>query len=70
MNRSNVPGETAELYYRRNVFYPFIEHVVAELDARFKPHKETISGIQLLLPDRTQNTERAKKCIAKIGISS
>ncbi|XP_072391085.1 52 kDa repressor of the inhibitor of the protein kinase-like [Diabrotica undecimpunctata] len=67
LNRNNIPGDTAEVYYRRNIFYPFIQHVVTELDARFKPHEEAISGIQLLLPDRTQNTERAKKCIAGIG---
>ncbi|XP_042911134.1 zinc finger MYM-type protein 1-like [Parasteatoda tepidariorum] len=32
--RNNVPGETAEIYYRRNVFYPFIYRVVTELGAK------------------------------------
>ncbi|XP_056631477.1 zinc finger MYM-type protein 1-like [Diorhabda sublineata] len=67
INRSNIPGQTAEVYYRQNVFYPFIEHVTTEFDARFKSHEEAISGIQLLLPNQTQNTEAAKKCIVGIG---
>lgn len=65
--RSNVPGDSAEVYYRRNIFYPFTEHVITELDARFKPHEETIAGIQLLLPDRTKNDEKTKEILKKIG---
>ncbi|CAG9771510.1 unnamed protein product [Ceutorhynchus assimilis] len=67
INCSNIPGDTPEVYYRRNIFYPFIEHVVTEIEARFKSHEESISGIQLILPDRTQTTDTAKKCIARIG---
>ncbi|XP_056647222.1 52 kDa repressor of the inhibitor of the protein kinase-like [Diorhabda sublineata] len=67
INRSNIRGQTAEVYYRQNVFYPFIEHVTTELDARFKSHEEAISKIQLLLLNQTQNTEAAKKCIVGIG---
>ena len=51
---SDVPGETAEIYYRRNVFYPFFDHVITELDARFKSHEQTIEGIQMLLPENDQ----------------
>nr|CAH7742517.1 unnamed protein product [Callosobruchus chinensis] len=39
--RNNIAAETAEIYYQRNVFYPFIDHVISELDARFKPHEST-----------------------------
>nr|CAI5819643.1 unnamed protein product [Callosobruchus analis] len=66
INRSNVPEDTAEVYYGRNIFYPFIEHVVNEIEARFIYHEETISEIQLVLHDRTQNTDRAKECITEI----
>ncbi|XP_049811906.1 52 kDa repressor of the inhibitor of the protein kinase-like [Schistocerca nitens] len=65
--RSNVPGETAEMYYRRHVFYPFIEHVITELDARFKPHEATIEGIQMLLPEKTNNDSRTKENLKKIA---
>ncbi|XP_047105419.1 52 kDa repressor of the inhibitor of the protein kinase-like [Schistocerca piceifrons] len=64
--RSNVPGETAEIYYRRNVFYPFPEHVITELDARFKPHEATIEEIQMLLPEKTNNDSRTKENLKKI----
>ncbi|XP_049946396.1 zinc finger MYM-type protein 1-like [Schistocerca serialis cubense] len=65
--RSNVPGETAEIYYRRNVFYPFLEHVVTEPDARFKPHEATIEEIQMLLPEKTNNDSRTKENLKKIA---
>ena len=33
--RSNVPCESAEEYYRRAVYIPFVDHVLAELKSRF-----------------------------------
>ncbi|CAH1968929.1 unnamed protein product [Acanthoscelides obtectus] len=65
--RNNIAAETAEIYYRRNVFYPFIDHVIAELDARFKPHESTIEGIQMLLPEKTSNDSRIKENLEKIA---
>lgn len=65
--RSNIPAETAEIYYRRNVFYPFIDHVTTEIDARFKPHESTIEGIQMLLPEKTSNDSRIKENLTKIA---
>ncbi|CAH1993310.1 unnamed protein product [Acanthoscelides obtectus] len=64
---NNIAAETAEIYYRRNVFYPFIDHVIAELDARFKPHESTIEGIQMLLPEKTSNDSRIKENLEKIA---
>ncbi|KAL0809127.1 hypothetical protein ABMA28_012751 [Loxostege sticticalis] len=65
--RSNIPAETAEIYYRRNVFYPFIDHVTTEIDAHFKPHESTIEGIQMLLPEKTSNDSRIKENLTKIA---
>ncbi|KAL0858646.1 hypothetical protein ABMA27_012474 [Loxostege sticticalis] len=65
--RSNIPAETAEIYYRRNVFYPFIDHVTTEINARFKPHESTIEGIQMLLPEKTSNDSRIKENLTKIA---
>lgn len=67
--RSNAPGETAEIYYRRNVFYPFVDHVVTELDARFKPHEDAIEGIQLLLPKKTKSDDKTKESLKKVAIT-
>ncbi|XP_076030802.1 52 kDa repressor of the inhibitor of the protein kinase-like [Oratosquilla oratoria] len=33
--RANVPAASAEEYYRRSVYIPFVDHVVAELKSRF-----------------------------------
>ncbi|XP_060872800.1 52 kDa repressor of the inhibitor of the protein kinase-like [Metopolophium dirhodum] len=40
--RSNNPAETAEIYYKINVYYPFLDHVLSELAARFSNHHEKI----------------------------
>jgi hypothetical protein len=34
--RGNVPFDTAEEYYRRSVFIPFVDEVIAELRSRFE----------------------------------
>lgn len=49
------------------MFYPFIDHVTTEIDARFKPHESTIEGIQMLLPEKTSNDSRIKENLTKIA---
>nr|CAH7754464.1 unnamed protein product [Callosobruchus chinensis] len=65
--RNNIQAETAEIYYQRNVFYHFIDHVITELDARFKPHESTIEGIQMLLPEKNSNDSRIKENLNRIA---
>ncbi|CAH2014432.1 unnamed protein product [Acanthoscelides obtectus] len=64
--RNNIAAETAKIYYRRNVFYPFIDHVITELDVRFESHESTIEGIQMLLPEKTSNDSRIKKILKRL----
>ena len=33
--RSNVPAESPKNYYLRNLYYPFLESVILQLDQRF-----------------------------------
>jgi hypothetical protein len=48
-HRSNIVAETAEAYYRRAVFLPFIEQVIAELKFRFSENMPHALGVQELL---------------------
>jgi len=45
--RSNNPAETAQIYYKINVYYPFLDHVLNELTARFSNHHEKIGNLQV-----------------------
>jgi hypothetical protein len=58
--RSNIPSETTETYYKRNFYYPFIDHVISELAARFSNHHEKIGNLQILLPKFIKNKNDAK----------
>jgi hypothetical protein len=58
--RCNTPVETTETYYKRNVYYPFIDHVISELAARFSNHHEKIDNLQILLPKFIKNKNDAK----------
>ena len=34
-NRANPPADTPEEYYKRAVFYPFVDTVLAQIEERF-----------------------------------
>ena len=36
-------------YYKINVYYPFVDHVISELDTRFSDHHEGLVAVQYLL---------------------
>lgn len=55
--RGNVPAENAEQYYLRNLYIPFIDHVIVELKDRFSEHHKLISFLQLLIPEKCIATE-------------
>lgn len=50
--RGNIPSENAEQYYLRNLYIPFIDHVIVELKDRFSEHHKSISYLQLLIPEK------------------
>ncbi|XP_048340052.1 zinc finger MYM-type protein 1-like [Sphaerodactylus townsendi] len=47
---SNVPASTPEQYYKINIFYPFLDHVIEELKARFASHANIVGNLQILVP--------------------
>lgn len=59
--RSNIPAETAETYYKRNIYSSFLDHVLSELTARFSTHHENIGNLQILLPKCINNKKETKK---------
>ena len=46
--RSNVPVKSH--YYLRNLYYPFLNSLILQLDQRFSYHAETVIRLSLLLP--------------------
>lgn len=49
-NRCNVPADSAEEYYRRACFLPFVDTCLAQLKERFNRHSSTAFGISAVLP--------------------
>ena len=52
IHRSNVGSvdQSSSTYYRLNMFYPFIDHVITELETRFSNDHEGLVAIQHLIP--------------------
>lgn len=57
--RQNIPSETPEEYYRKNLFIPFVDHVRNQMKDRFETHKTLVSALQIFLLRRvTSNCEK------------
>ena len=48
IHRSNVGSvdQSSSMYYRLNVFYQFIDHVITELETRFSNDHEGLVAVQ------------------------
>ena len=50
VHRSNIPADSPEVYYRRYLMTPFLDHITSELKERFGPiHKTKIKLLGLIL---------------------
>ena len=58
--RSNVEATTAEEYWRRTVFVPFLDHLLAELSDRFSTMASKAVQGMLLLPPNVQKLTKVK----------
>ena len=47
--RSNVPAESLKNYYLRNLYHPFLDSVILQLDQRFSGHAEAVTRLSSLL---------------------
>ena len=49
VHRSNIPADTPEAYYRRNIMIPFLDHILSEMRHRFgEIHRTTIKLLGLI----------------------
>jgi hypothetical protein len=48
--RSNAPADTVQQYYKRTMFFPYIDTVLGQLEARFQGHSATVCKLVGLLP--------------------
>ncbi|XP_050434024.1 52 kDa repressor of the inhibitor of the protein kinase-like [Adelges cooleyi] len=49
-NRSNVPFNNIEDFYKKTIFIPYLDDLIMALNERFFPHNETIISLQFVLP--------------------
>ncbi|KAL4132705.1 hypothetical protein QTP88_009814 [Uroleucon formosanum] len=49
-NRSNVPSNNIEEYYKKSIFIPYLDDLMMAINERFIPHNETITSLQYVLP--------------------
>ena len=50
VHRSNIPAESPEVYYRRNVMIPFLDHILVEMENRFGEIQQTKVKLLGLIP--------------------
>ena len=53
VHRSNIPADSPEAYYRRNLVIPFLDHIITELTERFGPIQHTKVKLIGLIPSIT-----------------
>ena len=51
-NRNNVPATNAPEYYKRAVWYPFLDSMLQELQHRFNSHSKAAMSMCTLLPTK------------------
>ena len=51
IHRVNVPVEDARSYYKRGVFYQFLDGVISQLRERFSSHTTRAFSLRSLLPE-------------------
>ena len=50
VHRANVPADSPEVYYRRNIMMPFLDHITNEMQARCGPIHQTKVKVLGLVP--------------------
>ena len=50
VHRANIPADSPEVYYRRNIMRPFLDHVTSEMDSRFGSVHQTKIKLLCLIP--------------------
>ena len=56
-HRNNIPGDSAEVYYKRALAIPFIDNVIEQLENRFNKESRNCAELLLLAPSLTVTDE-------------
>ncbi|XP_071965592.1 52 kDa repressor of the inhibitor of the protein kinase-like [Antedon mediterranea] len=51
LHRSNVPADTIEEYFRKNLAIPFIDHLLNEMETRFNAQSRVIASLFEIIPE-------------------
>ena len=65
VHRSNIPADSPEAYYRRNLMIPFLDHILTELTERFGPIQQTKVKLLGLIPSITTTYSHAS--VTEVG---
>ena len=63
VHRANVPADSPEVYYRRNVMIPFLDHLSSEMQSRFGPVQQTKIKLLGLIPSTAVTYSSASKTL-------
>ncbi|XP_039969236.1 uncharacterized protein LOC120781178, partial [Bactrocera tryoni] len=55
-NRDNYEGDLEE-YYRRSIYIPFLDNFLDQINERFLKHRELLSKIENILPNKCINLD-------------
>lgn len=67
VNRSNIPADNAEVYYRRSIFIPWLDSFLANIRERFCKHRHILKGFMCLLPSGSLPSEVEKEQFLNIA---
>ena len=62
----NIPTELPTNYYLRNLYYPFLDRVILQLDQRFPGHAEAVKRLNSFLP---ANVVMANFCEFELAVN-
>lgn len=61
--RANAPSESIEEHYRVNLFYPFVDHVISQVNTRFMEGSEPAMLATYLIPSSLSKLTKEKQKI-------
>jgi hypothetical protein len=53
--RNNVPGQAASEYYRRAIWYPYLDHILEAICDKFSDHTKAVYSLMALVPASIEN---------------
>ena len=53
-HRSNVPAESTEEYFRRAIWYPYLDTIIQSINQRFTNHSDLVHKMAALLPSHIE----------------